>query len=189
MTTEHAACHHSVGLGLFILGSIYSSSSVRVHLWFWHSDCLGPSSAWCLLFKRRSVSRAGRLQTLAGLSAIFAYFSEMERHEIPSLILWEHYLVYAVTLGVAKEVIKQLELVFPNLQEGDYRFGYGWLTYETHSGMSSLPDSFNDIGEALENSIRSAQKAVSKSSSGSGGGGGFSGGGGGGGGGSSYGGR
>ncbi|HBK86140.1 MAG TPA: hypothetical protein DDZ53_08950, partial [Firmicutes bacterium] len=50
----------------------------------------------------------------------------MERYTIPSLIIWEHYLVYAVTLGVAKEVMKQLELVYPNLTEGDYRFGHGW---------------------------------------------------------------
>lgn len=32
----------------------------------------------------------------------------MEKHEIPSLIIWEHYLVYAVTLGVADKVIKQI---------------------------------------------------------------------------------
>ncbi len=113
----------------------------------------------------------------------------MERHEIPSLIIWEHYLVYAVTLGVAKEVIKQLEVVFPNLQDGDYRFGHGWMTYGAYNQMNNLYSSFDGIGDSIERSLDSAQKAVSKSSSGSGGGGGFSGGGGGGGGGSSYGGR
>ncbi|NLN87505.1 MAG: DUF2207 domain-containing protein [Syntrophomonadaceae bacterium] len=113
----------------------------------------------------------------------------MERHEIPSLIIWEHYLVYAVTLGVAKEVIKQLEVVFPNLQDGEYRFGYGWMTYGSYNGMNNLYGSFDSIGDSVERAFRTAEKAVSKASSGSGGGGGFSGGGGGGGGGSSYGGR
>ena len=39
-------------------------------------------------------------------------FSRLDKAEIPSIILWEHYLVYAVSLGVAKEVIKQLPIVF-----------------------------------------------------------------------------
>ena len=33
-------------------------------------------------------------------------FSAMDQHEIPSLAIWEHYLVYAVPLGVAREVIR-----------------------------------------------------------------------------------
>ena len=113
----------------------------------------------------------------------------MDKHEIPSLIIWEHYLVYAVTLGVASEVIKQLEIVFPNMQDGDYHFGYGWYTYGNINGFHSMENSFKDISESIKDSIKSARAAVSKTSSGSGGGGGFSSGGGGGGGGSSYGGR
>ena len=126
----------------------------------------------------------------AAFKRFLEHFSEMQRHEIPSLIIWEYYLVYAVTLGVAKEVIKQLEVVFPNMQEGDYRFGQGWMMYGTyHTGMNALTNSFDGIGESFERALNSAEKAVSKASSGSGGGGGFSGGGGGGGGGGSYGGR
>ncbi|MDD2554419.1 MAG: DUF2207 domain-containing protein [Desulfotomaculaceae bacterium] len=141
-------------------------------------------------FKRRSVTGQEDYVRWAAFKKFLEHFSEMQRHEIPSLIIWEHYLVYAVTLGVAKEVIKQLEVVFPNMQDGDYRFGSGWMMYGTyHSGMNALTNSFDGIGESFERSLASAQKAVSKSSSGSGGGGGFSGGGGGGGGGGSYGGR
>jgi uncharacterized membrane protein len=143
-----------------------------------------------LFFKRRSVTGQEDYVRWAAFKRFLEHFSEMQRHEIPSLIIWEHYLVYAVTLGVAKEVIKQLEVVFPNMQDGDYRFGYGWMMYGTHySGMNALTNSFDGIGKSFERSLASAQKAVSKSSSGSGGGGGFSGGGGGGGGGGSYGGR
>lgn len=141
-------------------------------------------------FKRRSVIGQEDYVRWEAFKRFLEHFSEMQRHEIPSLIIWEHYLVYAVTLGVAKEVIKQLEVVFPNMQDGDYRFGYGWMMYGTyHNGMNALTNSFDGIGDSFQRSLASAQKAVSKSSSGSGGGGGFSGGGGGGGGGGSYGGR
>ncbi|MDD2554350.1 MAG: DUF2207 domain-containing protein [Desulfotomaculaceae bacterium] len=141
-------------------------------------------------FKRRSVTGQEDYVRWSAFKKFLEHFSEMQRHEIPSLIIWEHYLVYAVTLGVAKEVIRQLEVVFPNMQDGDYRFGYGWMMYGNyHSGMNVLTNSFDSIGNSFERSLASAKKAVSKSSSGSGGGGGFSGGGGGGGGGGSYGGR
>lgn len=142
-----------------------------------------------LAFKRRSPSGQEDFVRWQAFKRFLLHFSQMQRHEIPSLIIWEHYLVYAVTLGVAREVMKQLELVFPNLQDGDYRFGHGWYSYGVHSGFDALHDSFSDIGNVVERSIKTAEKAVSKSSSGSGGGGGFSSGGGGGGGGSSYGGR
>jgi uncharacterized membrane protein len=143
-----------------------------------------------LRFNRRSVSGQEDYTRWEAFKRFLLHFSEMQRHEIPSLIIWEHYLVYAVTLGVAKEVIKQLEIVFPNMQEDDYRFGHGWIYYGAYgSGMNALNNSFDGIGNSFERAVSTAQKAASKSSSGSGGGGGFSGGGGGGGGGGSYGGR
>ncbi len=140
-------------------------------------------------FKRRSVGGQEDYVRWQAFKRFLEHFSEMQRHEIPSLIIWEHYLVYAVTLGVAKEVIKQLEIVFPNMQEGNYRFGHGWLAYNTHTGLNGLNNSFAGISSSFERSLQTAAKAASKASSGSGGGGGFSGGGGGGGGGGSYGGR
>lgn len=110
------------------------------------------------------------------------HFSEMERHELPSLIIWEHYMVYAITLGVAKEVMKQLQVVYPDMTEGNRSFGYGWYYYgmASSNSMSSLGNSFDSLTSSISNSITTA---LSSTSSGSGGGGGFSGGGGGGGGG------
>ncbi len=140
-------------------------------------------------FKKRSTTGQEDYVRWQAFRLFLQHFSQMERHEIPSLIIWEHYLVYAVTLGVAREVINQLELVFPNMQDGDYHFGYGWLNYGAWNSFHDLNDSFNGIGTVVERSLKTAHAAVSKSSSGSGGGGGFSSGGSGGGGGSSYGGR
>ncbi len=140
-------------------------------------------------FKKRSPSGQEDYVRWQAFKRFLLHFSQMQRHEIPSLVIWEHYLVYAVTLGVAREVMKQLELVFPNMQDGEHRFGHGWYAYGAYTGFDAFHHSFNEIGNSVERSIKTAEKAVSKSSSGSGGGGGFSSGGGGGGGGSSYGGR
>lgn len=140
-------------------------------------------------FKRRSVTGQEDYVRWQAFKKFLKHFSEIERYEIPSLIIWEHYLVYAITLGVAKEVIKQLEVVFPNMQDGDYKFGSGWMIYSSYTSMNTLNNSFASISSSFERSLQTATKAASKASSGSGGGGGFSGGGGGGGGGSSYGGR
>ena len=142
-----------------------------------------------LFFKRRSVSGQEDYVRWQAFRKFLLDFSQMETHEIPSLAIWEHYLVYAVTLGVAKEVIKQLELVFPNLQDGDYHFGYGWYYFGTGMHLGSFNNSLDSISGSLDKAVNTAQTAVTNASSGSGGGGGFSGGGGGGGGGGSYGGR
>lgn len=139
--------------------------------------------------RRRSAGGEEDYVRWSAFKRFLLHFSEMKHHEIPSLVVWEHYLVYAVTLGVAKEVIRQLEIVFPNMQEDDRRFGAGWMYYGSHGGMKNFYDSFDNIGSSFEKALGTAQKAASKASSGSGGGGGFSGGGGGGGGGGSYGGR
>ncbi|MDR5659687.1 DUF2207 domain-containing protein [Serpentinicella sp. ANB-PHB4] len=116
------------------------------------------------------------------------HFSEMERHELPSLVIWEHYMVYAVTLGVAKEVMKQLQVVFPNLTDGNRSFGYGWYYYSVGSraSLNSPHTGFQGLTSSINNSITAAR---SHASSGSGSGGGFSGGGGFGGGGGGGGGR
>ncbi|MFO8060710.1 MAG: DUF2207 domain-containing protein [Bacillota bacterium] len=106
------------------------------------------------------------------------HFSEMQRHEVPSLVVWEHYLVYAVTLGVAREVIKQLEIVFPDLRDGSYHFGAGWYYFAARSpSVARMTTGFDSLGTVMQSSLRTA---VGSRASGGGFGGGFSGGGGGG---------
>lgn len=136
------------------------------------------------LFRRRSPQGVEEFVRWRAFRRFLLHFSEMQRHEIPSLIIWEHYLVYAVTLGVAKQVLKQLELVYPGLQDGTHRLGYGWYNYGA-AGMatsgSGFAGGFDSLVTSIESSMQqSLQTATSRSSSSSGGGGGFSGGGGGG---------
>jgi len=102
-------------------------------------------------------------------------FSRLDKAEIPSIILWEHYLVYAISLGVAKKVIKQLPLVFTDedLNNESLSYMYG-VNFGYFSGFGEM---FDNTINTVESSISTAQSvASSQDSSSSGGGGGFSGG-------------
>lgn len=104
------------------------------------------------------------------------HFSQMQRQEIPALILWEHYLVYAISLGVAKKVLDKLDTIYPQLQEDTHTFGYSWLFLAGSTqgnpvqGLNSLTSSVHEV----------FSQAFSTPASSSGTGGGFTGGGGGG---------
>ena len=97
--------------------------------------------------------------------------SSLDRADLPSIQIWDHLLVYAISLGVAEQVIEVLEEKFPDwIQESVfYSPTYGWQMAV-----------YNEIlQDTLTDSYLSAVDEVSSSSdsSNSGGfGGGFSGG-------------
>jgi len=99
----------------------------------------------------------------------------MKDYEIPSIAVWEHYLVYAISLGVAEKVISRLKVVLTN-QDISFRNSTYLYTMTDRNGNlnSSMFKSFNKTFSSA---------FVSASTSSTGGGGGFSSGGGGGGGG------
>lgn len=103
-------------------------------------------------------------------------FSRLDKAEMPSIVLWEHYLVYAVSLGVAKEVIKQLPLVYTDadLQNTRLTYMYGHNLRSLSSFTNTLDRAVYSVDHAID---RAMAIANSKQSSSSGSGGGFSGGG------------
>ena len=101
------------------------------------------------------------------------HFSNMKDYEIPSIVVWEHYLVYAISLGIAEKVISRLKVVLAN-QEISY-------THATY--IHAMTDSRGNLNSGMFNSFnKSFSAAFATVSASSGGGGGFSSGGGGGGG-------
>ncbi|MEG0474619.1 MAG: DUF2207 domain-containing protein [Carnobacterium sp.] len=104
--------------------------------------------------------------------------SNLNMAEVASLVLWDHFLVYAISLGVSKKVIKALKIQFPKEDIGTMNVGHYYLygsTFSSSAFQTSFESSFNHaVGHAINNA-----------SSGSGSGGGFSGGSSGGGGGGS----
>lgn len=143
----------------------------------------------------RDYTRAGQQQVdlWEAFRRFLKDFSNLDQARLPQLILWEHFLVYAVVLGVAKEVIKQLPIVYPQVANPDSQFGYYWGgMYHTHYGPDGMAQpstfaglaSFADMTDSLVDTWSQAYSSASIDGSGgstgsSGGdGGGFSGGGG-----------
>jgi len=137
---------------------------------------------YSLTIRRRSRQGALQFRKWKAFRRFLTHFSQIDKAELPSVILWEHYLVYAITLGVAKEAIDQLKLVF---KEDDFKDPALTYMYYGHYGRNyRYFDTIDNVTSTMVKTTESIySKAVSKSSSGSGGGGGFSSGGGGGGGG------
>lgn len=103
-----------------------------------------------------------------GLKKYMEDFSMLDKREVPELVIWEKYLVYATAFGIADKVIKQLKMVYPNFEEMTNGINtYAYMNIMMHTNFSS------SFSNAISTSIASATY-----SSGSGSGGGFSGGGG-----------
>lgn len=98
-------------------------------------------------------------------------FSYLNEKEVPELVLWEKYLVYATAFGIADKVLKQLKVKYPELNDPD--------TIHSMILFNSMYNS-NGFNTKFINSINTSTSRMYSStySSGSGSGGGFSGGGG-----------
>lgn len=103
-----------------------------------------------------------------GLKKYMEDFSMLDKREVPEIIIWEKFLVYATVFGIADKVLKQLKIVYPNMGEeelGTNQYAYMYLMMNTNFS--------SNFSNAISNSMSTAY------SSATGGGGGFSGGGGG----------
>ena len=109
-----------------------------------------------------------------GLSNYMKDFSLIKDREVPELVLWEKYLVYATAFGVAEQVLKQLKVVYPQFSDPDYMNNSGYV-YLYLMNSRNFNNSFLD---SLNSSVNSAYTSAANYSSGGGSGGGFSGGGG-----------
>lgn len=126
---------------------------------------------------RRSPEAAREYQRWDAFKRFMTDFSAMREAGPELLPLWERYLVYAVSLGVAEKLIHNLALM---AQEYDYALSSPeW--YQSASGQKLGTESMAGMTSVVQN-LQNLTSALSSSTSS---GGGFSGGGGGGGGGGS----
>ena len=118
-----------------------------------------------------------------GLKNYMEDFSLLKDKEVPDLILWEQYLVYATAFGISKKVMEQLKMVYPELSDPNYydsRYTYMHYMASPAFAGGDFVNEVNNVFDRMYSTASSAYSAAhSSSSSGSGGGGGFSGGGGG----------
>ncbi|HYE80798.1 MAG TPA: DUF2207 domain-containing protein [Clostridia bacterium] len=174
------------GVIIAVIGMVYGGFTAAVHGNIAGFVALMIASfvllIYSLLIRRRSRSGVEQYKKWKAFRRFLKHFSRLDKAELPSVILWEHFLVYAITLGVAKEVISQLRVVF---REDDFKNSALTYMYFGHYGhVYSYFDTIDNVTDTMVKTTESVYtQAVSKLSSGSGSGGGFSGGGGGGGGG------
>lgn len=102
-----------------------------------------------------------------GLKNYMQDFSMLDKREVPEIVIWEKFLVYATAFGIANKVLEQLKTVYPNINEQFDINHYGYMYLMLNTDFSS------SFSQAISSSMSSAY------SSATGGGGGFSGGGGG----------
>ena len=122
-------------------------------------------------FTGRTQLSVDEAEKWAGLKKYMEDFSLIKDREVPELVLWEKYLVFATVFGIADKVIKQLKVVYPELSNPE-NLG---STYAYMHIACNNNTNFNFV-----NSINSSIGRATNYSSGSGAGGGFSSGGGGG---------
>jgi uncharacterized membrane protein len=133
-----------------------------------------------VLLRRRTPQGAQRHAEWDGLRRYLKDFSQLEDAPSGHLILYERYLVAAVALGVADELIEALQVKIPEVAD-DPTFATWYIGPRAHM-YTNLGDFSSGFAVAAASSFR---PPASSSSSG----GGFSGGGGGGGGGGGFGAR
>ena len=61
-----------------------------------------------------------------GLKRYMENFSLLNEREVPELVLWEKYLVYATAFGIADKVLKQLKVKYPELNDESYMLNNGY---------------------------------------------------------------
>ncbi len=129
------------------------------------------NAVYISVLKKRSINGAEEYYKWLSFKNFLIDFSKLDERNLPEIKLWEHYLVYAIALGVNEEVTKQLANI-PAYQEYDNNH-YPMMFYSARYSMYS---------RVFTSSINTANTARMQSSSGgfSGGGGSFGGGGGGG---------
>ncbi len=153
----------------------------------WWFFFLGIPVGIVLIFVSRAIKR--RSQEAAELHAQYEAlerylkdFGRLQEKPPDAVVLWEHFLVYAVVFGIADKVVKAMTVKVPEvIDDPAFRTSYFlWFALPGGGGMSA----FSEMNQSFSAAV---SVATSSSSSGSGGGGGFSGGGGGGGGGGGFG--
>lgn len=108
-------------------------------------------------------------------------FTLMDEKELPELVMWEEYLVYATAMGIGERVLKQLPEKYPNFYETDfYRHSYVRHFYYGRQPNVDMFDHFNDFSRKLNTAMHYTENSGGRGgsfSSGGGHGGGFAGGG------------
>ena len=134
---------------------------------------------YMLIFNKRTKGGAEDYQKWKAFKRFLEDFGRFDEKELPEIVLWERYLVYANIFGIADKVGKTMKIKFNEINTNN-QYSNGDLLFDYMM--------WNNLNYSINNTVRSSvstartvvNEAIAKSSSSSGGGfgGGFSSGGG-----------
>ena len=134
---------------------------------------------YVLIFNKRTKRGAEDYQKWKAFKRFLEDFGRFDEKELPEIVLWERYLVYANIFGIADKVGKTMKIKFNEIKTNN-QYSNGDLLFDYMM--------WNNLNHSINNTVRSSvstartvvNEAIAKSSSSSGGGfgGGFSSGGG-----------
>lgn len=134
---------------------------------------------YVLIFNKRTKRGAEDYQKWKAFKRFLEDFGRFDEKELPEIVLWERYLVYANIFGIADKVGKTMNIKFNEINTNN-QYSNGDLLFDYMM--------WNNLNHSINNTVRSSvstartvvNEAIAKSSSSSGGGfgGGFSSGGG-----------
>ena len=134
---------------------------------------------YMLIFNKRTKRGAEDYQKWKAFKRFLEDFGRFDEKELPEIVLWERYLVYANIFGIADKVGKTMKIKFNEINTNN-QYSNGDLLFDYMM--------WNNLNHSINNTVRSSvstartvvNEAIAKSSSSSGGGfgGGFSSGGG-----------
>lgn len=126
--------------------------------------------------KQLTQKGANEREKWVALKKYMEEFSLLNEREVPELVLWEKYLVYATAFGIADKVLDQLKIRYPEIVDENYMMSHGYMHLYMINNVNFDRAVASGINRAYSSSL--SQRASSNYSSGGGFGGGFSGGGG-----------
>jgi uncharacterized membrane protein len=135
-------------------------------------------STYILNIKKRTKEGNELFVKWKAFKKFLEHFSNMEDYPIPSIIVWEHYLVYATVLKISDKVMEQLKIKLPESEFESSNATYMRTAYGRHGFYhSNLTDHFrSSFVIAKMNASSTIVQASNNRSSFGGRGGGFGGG-------------
>jgi hypothetical protein len=107
------------------------------------------------LLRRRNPLASRALHQWQAFRRYLTDFSELKQYPAPAIELWDQYLVYAITLGVADRVIEQFQSIYPRVapDDGQPRLLHNWVGADGQpfslSGFDAVGHAFSSFGQAM----------------------------------------
>ena len=122
----------------------------------------GIATSRIQVFTQKGIDESAKWK---GLKKYMEEFSLIDEKEVPEIAIWEKFLVFATAFGIADKVLKQLKIVYSDIDSTVISNTYPHVYLMMHT----------DFSRSFSNAISSSMSTAYTSASG--GGGGFSGGG------------